>query len=123
MAKAYPMELRERVMAACDRGSNPEEAAELFFVSERWVYTLRARRKETGSIAPRVGGRGRSPKLAPPDERIRELLNEQPDATLMEMCEKLPVSVSPSTMCRRLQKLKITLKKRFSKPPSKSVRM
>ena len=123
MAKAYPMELRERVMAACDRGFNAEGAAELFSVSERWVYALRARRKETGSIAPRVGGRGCAPKLEPHDERIRELVNEQPDATLAEMCEKLPVAVSLSTMCRRLQKLRLTLKKRSSTPPSKSVRM
>lgn len=111
MGRPYPMELRERVVGACDEGMKPEEAAELFRVSARWIYNLLARRKETGGIAARAMGRGQSPKLEPHDEQIKDLVEAQPDATLEELSEQSPVPVSVATMWRRLQFLNLTLKK------------
>jgi transposase len=60
--KAYSMDLRERVVAACDAGdATREQVAARFAVSVRWVRDLLGRRREAGSIAPRPRGGGRHP--------------------------------------------------------------
>jgi putative transposase len=60
--KAYSMDLRERVVVACDEGGATREAiAARFSVSVRWVRDLLRRRRETGSIAPKPRGGGRPP--------------------------------------------------------------
>ncbi len=59
---AYSMDLRERVVAACDEGFDTRaEVAERFSVSESWVRRLLQRRRETGSIAPKPRGGGKAP--------------------------------------------------------------
>jgi len=66
---AYSMDLRERVVAACDEGTDTRgEIAERFSVSESWIRRLRQRRREAGSIAPkpRRGCAGRWPTTPTP---------------------------------------------------------
>ena len=59
---AYSMDLRERVVAACDaRDGTREQIAARFSVSVRWIRELLRRRRETGSIAPKPHGGGRPP--------------------------------------------------------------
>src|SRR3712207_7985243 len=50
--RAYSMDLRERVVAAVDRGMTQEQAAALFGVSVNTVGRYLARRRDTGSLAP-----------------------------------------------------------------------
>ena len=50
---ACSMDLRERVLAACDGGMKTKRVASLFSVSPAWVRRLKQRRREDGSIAPR----------------------------------------------------------------------
>src|SRR5262249_10762808 len=81
--RSYSIDLRERVVAACDRGEGTrEQIAKRFCVSVAWVYKLLARRRETGSIAPRPHGGGQPPAL-PRDsaERLRKAGADRPDAT------------------------------------------
>ena len=60
--KPYSMDLRERVVAACDEGgATRERIAARFSVSVSWIRDLMRRRRETGSIAPRPRGGGRAP--------------------------------------------------------------
>ena len=62
--RAYSMDLRERVVAACDAGdATREQIAARFSVSVSWIRDLMRRRRETGSIAPkpRGGARGAAP--------------------------------------------------------------
>ena len=62
--KPYSMDLRERVVAACDaREGTREQIAKRFGVSDRWIRRLLARRKETGSFAAFPQNPGRKPKL------------------------------------------------------------
>jgi len=50
--RPYSMDLRGRVVAACDRGGRSRErVAEEFGVSAAWIPRLLQRRRETGSIA------------------------------------------------------------------------
>ena len=50
---AYSLDLRTRVVLACDRGMPPAAVAARFDVSLAWVYRVLQRRRDTGSIAPR----------------------------------------------------------------------
>ena len=60
--RSYSIDLRERVVAACDRGEGTrEQIAKRFCVSVAWVYRLLARRRDTGSIAPKPHGGGQPP--------------------------------------------------------------
>jgi len=113
MAKAYSMDLRERVLKDCDTGMRSEDVAQKYTVSASWVYDLRKKRRETGSIAPKQQRHGSKPKLEPYEKEVRQLVSEHPDATLAEFCEMLSqhVSVSTATLCDFLRHLKITRKK------------
>ena len=79
------MDLRERVMAAYDAGRQTKEIAKTFDVSPAWARRLKQHRRERGHIKPRTGGRKQTPKVDP--VRLHELVNEKPDATLMELRE------------------------------------
>src|SRR5512135_200977 len=85
--RAYSMDLRERVVAACDEGLDTRaEVAERFSVSESWVRRLLQRRRETGSMAPKRHGGGQRPAFDSESlERLRQAVAERPDATLAEL--------------------------------------
>ena len=72
------------------------------------------------SLAPFPHGGGTPPKLIDYVPTIKKLLEEKNDATLPELCQNLKertgISVSPSTLCRFLQKLNLTIKKTFPAP-------
>jgi transposase len=94
-----------------DEGLGNDAVARKYRVSSRWVYKLRRQRAETGDIAPRRGKTGPKPKLAGHAERLLQLVEQQPDATLEELRVQLGVQVSVSTLWTRLRLLGVTLKK------------
>jgi transposase len=116
----YSLDLRERVLAAVDAGQHTRGTiAQLFSVSTAWIRRLVQRRRETGSITPRPHRSGPLPKLrAPHLDRLRELVRQQPDATLAELRRRLGEPVSAATLCRALRRLRLPLKKSPSGPPS-----
>src|SRR5262249_2691860 len=96
--RAYSMDLRERVVAACDQGgATREQIAARFAASARWVRDLLKRRRDTGSIAPRPRGGGRAPAF---DEaaaaRLRAAVRAAGDATLEELGRAAGVACSAS---------------------------
>jgi transposase len=118
------MDLRKRVVAACQRRSKTREVlAEEFGVSTSWIRRLLQRRRETGSIAPLPQNPGRKPKF---DEkqlrRLGRIVERRPDATLRELKERMGVTVSDGTMIRALHKLKLSLKKSQFMRQSRSAR-
>ena len=89
--KAYSLDLREKFLRAYDerRGSQRALAA-LFGVSRAFVENLLRRRRTTGTIAPRPHAGGRQPSCdMAARELVARLLQEQPDATLEELCAQL----------------------------------
>lgn len=108
---AYSIDLRERVLADFDAGMGNDAVARKYRVSSRWVYKLRRQRSETGEIAPRRGKTGPKPKLAMHLEQLVQLVEEQPDATLSELRQRLGIPVSLTTVWTTLKKLGVTLKK------------
>ena len=120
--EAYSIDLRERVVRACDqRRDTRRQIAERFEVSERWIRDLLRRRRETGSIAPKPHGGGRSPKFEGDSlDRLKELVDQQPDATLEELQEHSGVEGSIMSVQRALKRAGYTRKKSRSTPPSRS---
>ena len=84
--KTYPLDLRERALAAVDRAVPRKEAVGIFGVSlatpKRWLK----RREETGSAAPsrRPGMRSRVGADAEERRALRRQLEENPEAALEE---------------------------------------
>lgn len=111
MAKAFSVDLRERVLADYDEGVGPAELARQYRVCERWVYKLVKQRQDLGSITPLYGKPGPKPKLASHLDELRTLVDQHPDATLEELRQQLPVAVCLTTVWKALEDLKLTLKK------------
>ena len=119
--KPYSMDLRERVVAACDEGiDNRAEIADRFSVSQSWVRRLLQRRRETGSLAPKPHGGGQPPAFEGESaERLRTAVAADPDATLEGLAKASGVACGTSATDRALRRLGITRKKSRSAPPSK----
>src|SRR5918999_6022533 len=111
--KAYSIDLRERVVTACDEGgATREQVAARFAVSVRWVRDLLRRRREAGPIAPRPRGGGRAPAFdAAAAERLRDAVRADSDATLAELGRAAGVACSPPAVYRALRRLGVTRKR------------
>jgi transposase len=107
-------DLRQRILDAVDNkeGSRRKLAAR-FKVNTSTITKLLRLRRETGSFEPRPHGGGVEPTLdGDALERLRELVEETPDATLEALRQKMGVSGSRMIICRALQKLGLPLKKK-----------
>jgi transposase len=116
--RAYSMDIRERVIENLGQESM-RKTAKRFRVSEYFVYRLKRRYKEVGTLAPKPHGGGHGPLVDEAGgEFLREVLAEAPDLTLNELCErygaKFACTVSKSSMDRALRRLNLTRKKRPS---------
>ena len=120
--KAYSMDLRERVVAACDRGdATREQIAARFSVSESWVRKVLRQRRDTGSIEPKPHGGGRKPAFdGPASSRLRQAVRADDDATLRELGRAAGVDCSQAAVCRALARLGITRKKSRGGRPSRT---
>ncbi len=116
MPKPYSMDLRLRVIAACDAGDRPEDVGPVFGLSPRTIYGWLALREQTGSLDPRPCDPDPEPLLAPHREQVLRLLREHPDATIEELRTQTPVKVCVGAMWNFLQSLGITRKKKSFTP-------
>lgn len=125
--KAYSMDLRRRVLGACDRGEGTKFVAERFGVSPAWVRRLKQRRREDGSIGPRASGGDRRGKF---DEaalrRLHQQVEAHPDATLEQLRawsgKELGIDCSIMAVCRALKRIGLSFKKKVSARPSRTGR-
>ena len=109
----YSQDLRDRVLAACDRAVKTKQIADLFDVSRSWVRRVKQRRREHGEVAPRAPEpAARYVKIH--RVRLGELVETHPDATLVELRAMLGVQCAESAIWRALNKMGYTFKKRRS---------
>src|SRR3954451_3541123 len=103
----YSQDLRQRVLDTVRRGEGSlSQIARRFLVSVSFVSRLLRTHRSTGSLEPKPHGGGNPAVLGPEDlERLRELIREQPDATLEECRQRLGVSCSLMTISRALSQL------------------
>ncbi len=111
MAAAYSMDLRSRVLRDSDAGQSSKALAERYHVSRAWVDALKHRRRETGDIGPRPQRKFRTRALAGQEDRLRALIDAQPDRTLVEIRAALATTASVATIWRELDRLGVTIKK------------
>src|SRR5438552_3296321 len=110
----YSQYLRVRILKTVQRGEGSlRQIAQRFLVSRSFVVRLLQTYRRTGSIQPRPHRGGNPAKLGPEDlERLRELVRQQPDATLEELRQRLGIACSTMAICRALKKLGLPLKKK-----------
>ena len=111
---AYSQDLRQRVIDAIERNEGSlRQIARRFVVSLSFVVRLLQLHRRTGSLDPKPPAGGRPAALGPDDlERLKELVRQQPDATLKELRQRLGVSCSLTAIWRALEKLRLSRKKK-----------
>jgi transposase len=122
--KAYSIDLRQKVIDAYAKGDvSQRDLSENFGMALSCVQKLLKRYRETGSVAPKQRTQQTPTKLNSDQlEVLRKLVEEQPEATLAELCERLQqqteVGISIATMDRMVRvKLNRRLKKKFLPRP------
>ena len=112
--RPYSQDLRQRILDTVARGEGSlHRIAQRFLVNVSTIVRLLKQHRQTGSAEPKPHAGGRRPALGLDDiERLRELIREQPDATLDELRDRLGVSCSRMAISRALKRLRITRKKK-----------
>jgi transposase len=115
---AYPIELRQRIVDAYDRGEGSvRELAERFAVEARTVQRYLTRRRQTGMLTPEPHGGGHPRALNAKDERaLRALMREKCDRTDQDyakrLSQKIGRPVTRQAVNRAWKRMGITRKKK-----------
>ena len=81
--KAYSLDLRERVVAACQAGGKHQAMTDQLRVSRSFVAKLLGRYRTSGSAAALPPDRGLAPRLdGPALAQLSACLRQSPDAPL-----------------------------------------
>jgi transposase len=113
--KAYPAELRTRIVAAVEGGMAQTEVARVFAVSARTIRRYLTQQRQTQDLTPGSSS-GRPPIIgADHAAALSAQVAAHADATLADHCaiwaQEHGVAVSVATMSRTIRGLAITLKK------------
>ena len=117
--KPYSLDLRQRIIESYTQGEGSiRQLAARYKVGRDCVRRLIKRYRETDSVAPHPSGGHKLASLTPTHrERLRALVADDNDATLVQLAQRLEeatqLKVSASTISRALSQLDITRKKKF----------
>ena len=103
---------RENIILAKQRKEKREAIAFWMNVSVSTVDKVWRRFKETGSYTPTPYTGRKSSIDALTDEKIRTTIEENPDITLDELIDELALPLTPSGLCRKLDRMGYSFKKR-----------
>lgn len=118
MPAPYEQDLRDRVLAAYDRGKRTKEIAGTFGVSLAWARRVKQVRREEQRTTRLPMGGARVVKVDL--EQLRKLVEQQPDATIPELHHRLGKDrCSESAVGMALRRLGLSFKKRRCTPPSR----
>ena len=115
MARAYSLDLRERVVAAVDAGQSCRTVAQVFDVSVASVVKWSQRFRATGSPAAKPMGGKRPYALAGERDWLLKRLAEVPDITLRALQKELAergVKVSLYAVWHALEHEGVSFKKK-----------
>jgi transposase len=119
MPAPYAQDLRDRVLAAYDRGKRTGEISDTFGVSPAWARRVKQVRREQQRITRLPMGGARVVKIDL--NALRQLVEQQPDATIPELHERLgKATCSESAVGMALQRLGPSFKKRRFMPPNRT---
>jgi transposase len=124
--KAYTTDLRQKIIETYENEPiSQRHLAKRFRVALSFIVKLLKQYRETGQLAPKA--RPGRPRLLNADQMqvVQDLVEAKNDITLEELCTELhqrfEVTVSASTMCRVMQRLNLTRKKKLFTPVRKKV--
>jgi transposase len=115
---AYSIDYRKAAIEFKQSGHTFAELKKVFKITARTYYQWLELQEKTGSLQFR-NAKERQGKIDP--EKLKQALEEKPDAYLRELAAKF--GVSTTAIHKRLKKCKITYKKRHSltlKNPNKT---
>ncbi len=115
--KAFSIDLREKIVAAhLVEKISIRQVAVRFSVSKSVVQKLVKQQREDGDLQPKPRGKPQFSHLTNAETELRELVAENHDATLLELCELFAAKtehwVSRSAMGVALQRLGLNRKKK-----------
>ena len=116
MPAAYSVDLREKAIAAYERGERKTDVCRTFDISRNTLDLWLKRRRETGTVSPTVYRRGPKPKIKDL-ERFEVFVKENGDMTQEEMAQKWSEeseSVTRKLISQAIKKIEYTRKKKLS---------
>lgn len=120
--RPYPVEIRQRVLAALAAGEPCSQVAERFGMAQSTVRRYERQWHQTGTVAPRPPV-PRRPRLLPDDARLLRQVEAHPDATVQEHCwwweQSTGQPIAKRTMGRALQRIHYVRQPRNPPPSSK----
>jgi transposase len=112
--QSYSQDLRDRVLWALGRGEHPASIARRLEVSRVWIYRVRDREQKSGKrTSLQIGGHRRS-RVAELKSEICAWIEQEPDLSLAELCERLAnqgVAIKTGALWHQLNKWNLTFKK------------
>jgi len=108
---AIPTQIRQRIVDDCKDGITYREVAVKWRVSIGTVSNIMKGYRETGQVAPPSPSRVRKSVIEHRREEVLTFLEENKNATLNDVREKLDVPVSVVTIWRRLKNWNLSHKK------------
>lgn len=123
--KSYSVDLREKIVAAhIGEKISIRKVAIRFSVSKSLVQKLVKQQQTYGNLEAKQRGKPRFSYLTNADLEITELVLDNPDATIAELCELFALKtgnwVSSTAMCRALNKLELNRKKNITEQSSRN---
>lgn len=119
-------DLRQRIIAARERGQGTGEVCKRFGVSRRSVERFWKQHRLTGACPPKQIGGYRHSRLEKHDRTLRLWLAAQSDLTLVELqkrCrERLQVVIGITALWHRLERLGLSYKKNDARRRARSAR-
>lgn len=109
--RTIPMPSRKDIIELYQQGLSTAEISNQLQVSRAWARRVWQDFRDHGTVK-NATTRRRTPKWERWAEQIRAAVGRQPDITLDELEVELQTGLARSTLCRALQKLKLTRKKR-----------
>lgn len=111
MPAAYSNDLRQKAVAAVQKGERKAEVYRMFNISRNTLHLWLQREAQTGDCRAKTGyQKGYGLKITDL-EVFKSFVTEHPDKTQAEMAELLSIEVSPRSISRALRKIGFTRKK------------
>ncbi len=121
--RAIPVPLRKRILELYGQGKSTQEIARFAGFCVAAVRRVRQQFRERRTLEPQTYRCGRKTLLTPErKQRLRELLAEQPDATLAELGARLDRPFRTSTIDLWLRRLGWKFKKNSGRRRTRSAR-
>ena len=117
-------DLRQRIIAARERGAGTGEVCRRFGVSRKSVERFWNQHRLTGQCQPKQIGGYRRSRLEKHDRTLRRWIGEQADLTLSQLQERcrqeLSVVIGLTALWHRLEKLGLSYKKNHARRRARS---